>query len=94
MNEDTVIYGFNLGDSRVQINRIWLSKNYPNIKMYTTYKLEETKDIMYGIPCKLDSYTGEANVKFGYCKSNLYDLYSKYRLYLEKKMIMRMMTYV
>lgn len=84
MKEVIVIYGFNLGHSRVQINRIWLSKNYPNIKMYITNKLKETKDIMYGIPCKLDSYTGEADVEFGYRKSDLYHLYRKYRLYLEK----------
>ena len=84
MKEAIVIYGFNLGDSRAQINRRWLSENYPNIQMYTTYKLKETKDIMYGIPCKLNSYTGEVNIEFGYCRSNLYDLYSKYRLYLDK----------
>lgn len=49
MTDPVIIYGFALDSHNEQINRKWLNKYYPNVKMYTNFKLDSEGDIMYGI---------------------------------------------
>ena len=63
--EAVIVYGFNEGTEEACLDEQWLSQNFPNVKIFSTYAGEDPESYyekIYGIECDFDNGTGVVTI--------------------------------